>query len=113
MSTPSFDGQLTKVNVGLAVRSGLVTEEEAQCYWEAHYRHCCLSDSNSKKTICERTAEFAAAREMNTSQGETFVAMQGEKRRLEATLRVRDEELRALKKRLCGACVAAAGADGP
>ena len=33
MATPSFDGQLTRANVGLAVRSGLVTEEEAQRYW--------------------------------------------------------------------------------
>ncbi len=118
MATPNFDGQLTRANVGLAVRSGLVTEEEAQRYWKARYRHCCLSDSNSKKTIRERTAEFAAARElvlqkMNTSQGETLVAVQGEKRRLEAALRGKDEELRALKKRLCGACVAAAGAGGP
>ena len=58
MSAASFDGQLTRANVGLAVRSGLVTEAEAQHYWEARYRHTCLSDSNSKKTSQARTADF-------------------------------------------------------
>ena len=58
MSAASFDGQLTRANVGLAVRSGLVTEAEAQHYWEARYRHMCLSDSNSKKTLQARTADF-------------------------------------------------------
>ena len=74
MSAAGFDGQVTRANVGLAVRSGLVTEAEAQHYWEARYRHTCLSDSNSKKTSQARTADFKRARDlllqkMSTSQG--------------------------------------------
>ena len=96
MLAASFDGQLTRANVGLAVRSGLVTEAEAQHYWEARYRHMCLSDSNSKKTSQARTADFKRARDlmlqkMNTSQGDTLVQAQADKVRLE-------EELRALKR---------------
>ena len=110
MSAASFDGQLTRANVGLAVRSGLVTEAEAQHYWEARYRHTCLSDSNSKKTSQARTADFKRARDlllqkMSTSQGDALVQAQADKVRLE-------EELRALKRQRCSACLAAAGAGG-
>ena len=64
--------------MGLAVRSGLVTEAEAQHYWEARYRHMCLSDFNSKKTSQARTADFKRARDlllqkMSTSQGDALV----------------------------------------
>ena len=61
MSAASFDGQPTRANVGLAVCSGLVTEAEAQHYWEARYRHMCLSDSNSKQTSQARTVDFKRA----------------------------------------------------
>ena len=92
--------------MGLAVRSGLVTEAEAQHYWEARYRHTCLSDSSSKKTSQARTADFKRARDlllqkMSTSQG----GAQADKVCLE-------EELRALKRQRCSACLAAAGAGG-
>ena len=110
MSAASFDGQLTRANVGLAVRSGPVTEAEAQHYWEARYRHTCLSDSNSKKTSQARTADFKRARDLllqkiSTSQGDALVQAQADKVRLE-------EELRALKRQRCSACLAAAGAGG-
>ena len=103
MSAASFDGQLTRANVGLAVRSGLGTEAEAQQYWKARYRHGCLSDSNSKKTLEARTAEFKQAcnlllQKMNTSQGDALVQAQADKVHLE-------EELRALKRQRCSVCV--------
>ena len=115
MSAAGFDGQITRANVGLAVRSGLVTEEEAQRYWKARYRHGCLSDSNSKKTQEARTTEFKQTRDlllqrMNTSQGDALVKAQADKVRLETALREQGEELRALKRRRCSACLAAAGA---
>ena len=117
MSAAGFDGQVTRANVGLAVRSGLVTEAEAQQYWKARYRHGCLSDSNSKKTLEARTAEFKQARDlllqkMNTSQGDALVQAQADKARLETALREHGEELRALKRRRCSACLAVAGAGG-
>ena len=73
-------------------------------------RHTCLSDSNSKKTSQARTADFKRARDlllqkMSTSQGDALVQAQADKVRLE-------EELRALKRQRCSACLAAAGAGG-
>ena len=117
MSAASFDGQLTRAKVGLAFRSGLVTEAEAQHYWEARYRHTCLSDSNSKKILQARTADFKRARDgllqkMNTSEGGALVQAQADKVRLEVALRAQGEELRALKRQRCGACLAAASAGG-
>ena len=103
--------------MGLAVRSGLVTEAEAQLYWEARYRHTCLSDSNSKKTLQARTTDFKQARDlllqkMNTSQGDALVQAQADKVHLETALRAQGEELRALKRQRCSACLVAAGAGG-
>ena len=113
MSAAGFDGQLTRANVGLAVRSGLVTEAETQQYWKARYRHGCLS----KRTQQARTAEFKQARElllqkMNASQGDALVHAQADKARPETALREQGEELRALKRRRCSACLAAARAGG-
>ena len=104
MLAAGLDGQVTRANAGLAVRSGLVTEAEAQCSWKASYRHVCLSDSNSKKTLQVRTAEFKQARDlllqkMNTSQGDAFVPAQADRARLETALREHGEELRTLKRR--------------
>ena len=111
MSTAGFDGQLTRANVGLAVRSGLVTEAEAQRSWKASYRHMGLSDSDNKKSLQARTAEFKQARDlllqkMNTSQGDALVQAQADKAHLETALREQGEELRTLKRRRCSACLA-------
>ena len=60
-----------------------------------------LSDSNSQKTIEERTAEFGEAKArvlecMNTSASNLLQQERGEKRKLQ-------EEVRRLKQRLAGA----------
>ena len=72
----------------------------------------CLSDSNSKRTLQVRTAEFKQARDvlLQNSQGDTLVQAQADKVRLETALREQGEELRALKRRRCSACLAVAGA---
>ena len=116
MSAAGFDGQVTRATVGLAVRSGLVTEAEAQRYWKARYRHECLSDSNSNKTQEVRTAEFKQGRDlllqkMNTSQGGALVQAQAGKARVETAVRERGEELRTLRRR-CSACLTEASAGG-
>ena len=49
---------------------------------------------------------------MNTSQGDTLVQAQADKVRLEVALWEQGEELRALKRQRCSACLAAAGAGG-
>ena len=51
MAVETFDGQLTRANVQLAVRSGVLTEAESSRYWQARRRYRTLSDSNSMKTI--------------------------------------------------------------
>ncbi len=98
MSAPSFDGQLTKANVGLAVRSGIITEEEGARYWKARYRHTCLSDTNSSKTIASRTAEFQAIRElilqkMKTSRDDILGTTTTAKLRLEEDPLKKEAEL--------------------
>ena len=100
MPVETFDGQITRANVQLGVRSGVLTEEEAARYWQTRRRFQTLSDSNSKKTIAAVTQEFKEAKarvleRMNTSTSDLLARERGEKRRLEA-------EVLDLKRRLAG-----------
>ena len=54
----TFEGQLTRANVQLAVRSGVLTEAECSRYWQARRRYRTLSDSNSEATTEKRTQEY-------------------------------------------------------
>ena len=58
----TFEGQLTRANVQLAVRSGVLTEAECSRYWQARRRYRTLSDSNSEATTEKRTQEFEEAK---------------------------------------------------
>ena len=102
MAAEAFDGQLTRANVQLAVRSGVLTEAESSRYWQARRRYRTLSDSNSTKTIEKVTQEFEEAKKrvlecMNTSSGDLLERERGEKRRLAA-------EVESLKRRLADVC---------
>ena len=97
MPVETFDGQITRANVQLGVRSGVLTEEEAARYWQTRRRYRTLSDSNSKKTIEKVTHEFAEAKacvleRMNTSASDLLERERGEKRVLQ-------EEVRRLRQR--------------
>ena len=107
MAVETFDGQLTRANVQLAVRSGVLTEAESSRYWQARRRRRTLSDSNSTKTIEKVTQEFEEAKArviecMNTNANSLLERERGEKRKLE-------EEVRRLKQRLAGAGLPHAG----
>ena len=96
----SFEGRLTRANVQLAVRSGVLTEEEAARYWQTRRNFRTLSDSNSQKTIQKVTREFEEAKArllecMNTSASTLLERERGEKRKLE-------EEVRRLRQRIAG-----------
>ena len=100
MPAPAFDGQITRANVDLAVRSGVLTETEAARYWQARRRYRTLSDSNSQKTTEKVTREFKEAKArllecMNTSASTLLERERGEKRKLE-------EEVRRLRQRIAG-----------
>ena len=102
MAVETFDGQLTRANVQLAVRSGVLTEAESSRYWQARRRYRTLSDSNSTKTIEKVTQEFEEAKKrvlecMNTSSSDLLERERGEKRRLAA-------EVESLKRRLADVC---------
>ena len=106
-SRGDFSGQLTRANVQLAVRSGVLSEAEASRYWQARRRFRTLSDSNSDTTIEKRTQELEEAKArvlecMNTSASSLLERERGEKRKLE-------EEVRRLKQRLAGAGLQHAG----
>ena len=58
----TFEGQLTRANVKLAVRSGVLTEAEAARYWQTRRKFRTLSDSNSDTTIEKRTQDFEEAK---------------------------------------------------
>ena len=97
----TFEGQLTRANVQLAVRSGVLTEAEAARYWQSRRKFRILFDSNSDTTIEKRTQEFEEAKarvleRMSTSAGSLLERERGEKRKLE-------EAVRRLKQRLAGA----------
>ena len=97
----TFEGQLTRANVQLAVRSGVLTEAECSRYWQARRRYRTLSDSNSEATTEKRTQEFEEAKArvlecMNMNTNSLLERERGEKRKLE-------EEVRRLKQRLAGA----------
>ena len=103
----TFEGQLTRANVTLAVRSGVLTEAEAARYWQSRRRFRTLSDSNSEATIEKRTQEFEEAKTrvlecMNTNTNSLLERERGEKRKLE-------EEVRRLKQPLAGAGLPPAG----
>ena len=95
------DGQLTRANARLAVRSGVLTEAESSRYWQARRRYRTLSDSISTKTIEKVTQEFEAARtcvleRMHATSSDALERERGEKRRLA-------EEVESLKRRLADA----------
>jgi hypothetical protein len=97
----TFQGQLTRANVQLAVRSGVLTEAEASRYWQSRRRFRTLSDSKSEATTEKRTQEFEDAKArvlecMNMNTNSLLEWERGEKRKLE-------EEVRRLKQRLAGA----------
>ena len=98
----TFEGQLTRANVTLAVRSGVLTDAEAARYWQSRRKFRTLSDSNSEATSEKRTQEFEEAKArvlvcMNTSSGDLLERERGEKRRLAA-------EVESLKRRLADVC---------
>ena len=100
MPVETLDGQITRANVQLAVRSGVLTEEEAARYWQTRRKFRTLSDSNSQKTIQKVTREFEEAKArllecMNTSASTLLERERGEKRKLE-------EEVRRLRQRIAG-----------
>ncbi len=101
MPSETFEGQLTRANVQLAVRSGVLAEADAATYWRARRRFRTLSDSNSKKTIDKVTREYEEAKKqvldgMNTNANDLLERERGEKRRLM-------EEVRELRRRLADA----------
>ena len=53
----TFEGQLTRANVLLAVRSGVLSEAGASRYWQSRRRFRTLSDSNIDTTIEKRKLE--------------------------------------------------------
>ena len=80
----TFEGQLTRANVQLAVWSGVLTEAECSRYWQARRRYRTLSDSNSEATTEKRTQEFEEAKarvleRMSTSAGSLLERQRGEK----------------------------------
>ena len=100
MPVETVDGQITRANVQLAVRSGVLTEEEAARYWQTRRKFRTLSDSNSQKTTQKVTREFKGAKArllecMNTSASTLLERERGEKRKLE-------EEVRRLRQRIAG-----------
>jgi hypothetical protein len=106
LQVETFDGQLTRANVQLAVRSGVLSEADAARYWQSRRRFRTLSDSNSKKTIEKVTQEFDEAKKrvlerMNTSRSDLIEQERGEKRRLAA-------EVESLKRRLADVLARAA-----
>ena len=97
----TFAGQLTRANIALATRSGVLTEAEASRYWQSRRRFRTLSDSSSEATIEKRKQEFEEAKArvlecMNTSTGSLLERERGEKRKLEG-------QVRRLNQRLAGA----------
>ena len=98
MPSETFEGQLTRANVQLAVRSGVLAEADAATYWSARRRYRTLSDSNSTATITKLTQEYEDAKKqvldaMNTNVKDELQREWGEKRRLM-------EEVRELRRRL-------------
>ena len=98
MPVETFKGQLTRANVQLAVRSGVLTEADAATYWSTRRRYRTLSDSNSTATITKLTQEYEDAKKqvldaMNTNVKDELQRERGEKRRLM-------EEVRELRRRL-------------
>ena len=88
----TFEGQLTRANIALATRSGILAEAEASRYWQSRRRFRTLSDSNSEVTTEKRTQEFEEAKArvlecMNTSAGSLLERERGEKRKLEEEVR--------------------------
>ena len=101
MPGETFDGQITRANVQLAVRSGVLTEEEAARYWSCRRKFRTLSDSNSQKTVEKVTRDFEEAKArllecMNTSANTLLQRVRAEKSELE-------EEVRRLRQRIAGA----------
>ena len=100
MPVETFEGQLTRANVQLAVRSGVLAEAESSRYWQARRRYRTLSDSNSTKTTEKLTKEFEEAKArvpecMNTSVSDLLERERGQKRKME-------EEVRRLRQRIAG-----------
>ena len=109
MPVETFEGQLTRANIQLAVRSGVLAEAEAARDWQKRRRLRTMSDSNSARTIASRTAEFNAIKElilqkMNTSRDDILATTAAEKRRLGEALCEKEEELKSLRKRLRCSC---------
>ena len=105
MPVETFQGQLTRANIMLAVRSGIIAEAEAAQYWKERRKFRTLSDSNSASTTTSRTPAFNAIKElilqkMNTSRDDVLATTTAEKRRLEEALCEKDAELQRLRKRL-------------
>lgn len=105
MPVETFERQLTRANIQLAVRSGILQEAEPARYWQKRRSFRTLSDSNSASTTASRTAEFNAIKElilqkMNTSHDDILATTMAEKRRLEGALCEKEAELQSLRKRL-------------
>ena len=108
MPGETFDGQITRANAQLAVRSGVLTEEEAARYWSCRRKFRTLPDSNSQKTIEKVTREFEGAKArllecMNTSASTLLQRERAEKRKLEEEKCKLEEEVRRLRQRIAGA----------
>ena len=109
MPAETFERQLTRANIQLAVRSGILQEAEPARYGQKRRSFRTLSDSNSASTTASRTAEFNAIKElilqkMNTSRDDILATTAAEKRRPEEALCEKDAELNSLRKRFreCG-----------
>ena len=96
----TFDGQLTRANVLLVVRSGVLAEAEAARCWQTMRRYRTLSDSNSQKTIDERTDEFEEAKARVLECVNTSASTLLERER--ATKRKVEEEVRRLRQWIAG-----------
>ena len=101
------EGQLTRANVQLAVRSGVLTEAEAARCWQSRRKFRTLSNSNSDTTIEKRTQEFEEAKArvlecMNTNTISLLERERDKKRKLQ-------EEVHRLKQPLAGAGLPHAG----
>ena len=61
MSTRS--DTLSRQHLALAVRTGLITEQESEQYWSIRNLFRSLSDTNNPNTIASRTTQYNEARE--------------------------------------------------
>ncbi len=112
---PSRSDPLSKQHLALAVRTGLITEQESKYYWNMRTLFRCLSDTNRADTISLRTAQYNEARQrildkLNQPGGDLLrerskrsraeaelAAVKRQRAEIETALREKEQMLQALQ----------------